>query len=252
MPEDISERLAWVFRYGAIGRARRFHPGEMAAAEWRDKIDPEVLPDMDAIEVDGRLDLAVDNARIKKLVTLWEALGAVGRVQLHRGKEGRIIRMVGLREIATGWDVPTLICDGTGDATLLRTIWPELKCETEDDWRTLPRPGNVRVTQCVDRAVSMDAVAIYGEGEKLLAREAAARRLYAAVMAKALDYGGADVGVITYKSTREWIEKHCFVPPWLKLAHWGDLTGTNEFRYVCALFVLGRILAPAEANSNYS
>ena len=32
--------------------------------------------------------------------------------------------MVGLRELAKGWDVPTLICDATGDAELLRAIWP--------------------------------------------------------------------------------------------------------------------------------
>jgi len=38
------------------------------------------------------------------------------------------------------------------------------------------------------------------------------------VLAKvAAGYGGQDVGVITYKSTREWIEKNCFMPPWLKL-----------------------------------
>ena len=47
------------------------------------------------------------------------------------------------------------------------------------------------------------------------------------MLTKALEYGGADVGVIVYKSTKEWIEKNCFVPEWLKLLHWGDLTGTN-------------------------
>jgi hypothetical protein len=47
---------------------------------------------------------------------------------------------------------------------------------------------------------------------------------------KALEYGGADVGIITYKSTRDWIERNHPVPEWIKLMHWGDLTGTNATR----------------------
>jgi hypothetical protein len=90
-------------------------------------------------------------------------------------------------------------------------------------------------------------VAIEGEGEKLKQRTASARRLYAAVLIKALAYGGRDVGVITYKSTKEWILANCFVPLWLKLFHHGDVTGTNALQNVRALFVIGRPLAAAEA-----
>ena len=61
-----------------------------------------------------------------------------------------------------------------------------------------------------------------------------------------VERGGADVGVIVYKSTREWIEKNCFVPSWMKLVHWGDITGTNVLQRVRALFVIGRPLASAE------
>ena len=74
-----------------------------------------------------------------------------------------------------------------------------------------------------------------------------ARRLYAAVLTKALEYGGADVGVIVYKSdASEWIQKNCFVPDWLKLLHWGDVTGTNALQRVRAMFVIGRPLASPE------
>ena len=37
------------------------------------------------------------------------------------------------------------------------------------------------------------------------------------------------------------------MPEWLKLVHWGDVTGTNALQRVRALFVIGRPLAPAEA-----
>ena len=46
--------------------------------------------------------------------------------------------------------------------------------------------------------------------------------------------------------TREWIQKNCFVPDWLKLLHWGDLTGTNALQRVRAIFVIGRPLASPE------
>ena len=43
---------------------------------------------MSAKQVREQLALAADNARIKKLVTLWGLLGAAGGVQIHRGKRG--------------------------------------------------------------------------------------------------------------------------------------------------------------------
>jgi hypothetical protein len=112
----------------------------------------------------------------------------------------------------------------------------------------------VRILQCVDRAIAKHAVAIEGEGDELKRRENAARRLYAAILNQALTYGGAghrkgepEVGVIVYKSTREWIEANCLVPDWLKLFQHGACTGTNELQNVRALFVVGRPLASAEA-----
>jgi putative DNA primase/helicase len=156
--------------------------------------------------------------------------------------------MAGLRRLAAGWnDAPTLICDATGDPELLQAIWPKLECEVAQ-WEQLPRPDSVRVFQCVDKALSKYMVAVEGEGEQLKARQAAAKRAYAAVLTlSTVRYRGADVGVIVYKSTREFIEKNCFVPPWLKLCHHGDITGTNALQKVRALFVIGRPLAAAEA-----
>src|SRR5262249_37361642 len=44
----------------------------------------------------------------------------------------------------------------------------------------------------------------------------------------------------------DWIKKNCVVPDWLKLMHWGGLTGTNILQHVRALFVVGRPQAPPE------
>ena len=139
-----------------------------------------------------------------------------------------MINMVGLHPIAKGWNVRTLICDATGDAELLKAIWPHL-IETEPrGWEQLPRPDSVRVFQIIDRSISKWAVAVEGKNKKELERKAeAARRMYAALLLKALSYGGKPVAAIVYKSTEAWIKENCFVPSWLTLLHHGNLTGTN-------------------------
>jgi hypothetical protein len=161
--------------------------------------------------------------------------------------------MVGMKPLAEGWKVQTLICDATGDPELLRAIWPELEAEPEP-WPQLPRPESVQVFQCVDRTLSKYAVAVESklkDGPKreqdLERRADSARKMYAALLMKALQYGGADVGVIVYKSTEEWIRKNCFVPEWLKLAHHGGVAGSNMFENVRALFEVGRMQPPPEA-----
>jgi hypothetical protein len=198
------------------------------------------------------LSKAAGNAEIKVRAMLWGLIDKIeeetcGRILLQRNKQGRVVNLVGLRRLAKGWNVQTLICDATGDAELLQAIWPQLETEAEP-WPQLPRPDSVRMFQIVDRSISKWAVAVEGKNKKELERKAAAaRRMYAAVLLKALEYGGAEVAVILYKSTEEWIRKNCFVPDWLKIAHHGDLTGTNVFENVRALFEVGRVQPPPEA-----
>jgi hypothetical protein len=142
--------------------------------------------------------------------------------------------------------VRTLICDATGDPELLRAIWPDLACE-EDGWQQLPRLQNTRIFQIVDRTLSKLMVAVEGNEKEIEVKAKAARRMYAALLMKALEYGGAPVAAVVYKSTEMWIRENCFVPSWLTLTHHGDITGSNAFENVRALFVLGRLLPPAEA-----
>ena len=109
----------------------RFEPAKMSALEWNGKIEPKIRPDMTAKQVREQLKQAEGNGHVVRFAALWKLIGSAGRIQMHRSDQGRLIRMVGLREIADGWNVPTLICDATGDAELLREIWPELESEIE-------------------------------------------------------------------------------------------------------------------------
>jgi hypothetical protein len=149
----------------------------MARLEWHDKIEPPIRPDMSREEVRDLLEQASGNAMIRKLVLLWKQLGDPGRVQVRRSEEGdRVVHVMGLRPVAKEWrGIPVLITDATADAVLLRYIWPDLKCEVEE-WEQLPRPASVKVFQCVDRSLSMDNIAVYGEDEDLKRRGDAARR----------------------------------------------------------------------------
>jgi hypothetical protein len=229
-------------------RAREFHQ-----LEWREKTVPDIKPDMDSTTVKEKLAEASDNYNVKKKVTLWELIikatpdEVIGRVQIHRSDDGRMIRMVGLQPIVEGWNVQTLICDATGDAELLKAIWPQLIEVDPRGWEQMPRPKSVRIFQLVDRSISKWAVAIEGKNKGEMERKIeSARRMYAAVLMKALEYEGAEVALIVYKSTKEWIKKNCYVPPWLKLMHHGATTGTNILEKVRALFVVGRPMADPE------
>jgi hypothetical protein len=243
--DQLAQLLAWLTANDL--RPAEFHPGAMQRLEWRDKIIPKITPDMPIKLIRQRLKQAAGNAGIKKRATLWLELGAPGRVQVRQNGKGRTIHVMGLRTIAKGWqDSPILICDATGDATLLRHIWLELRCEVEE-WQQLPRPDSVKIYQCVDKALAKSMIAIEGEGVARQVREDAARRMYAAVLDKAIQYGGASVGLITYKSTAAWIKANCYVPDWLTLLHHGSVSGLNTLQDVRALFVVGRPLADAEA-----
>ncbi len=140
----------------------------------------------------------------------------------------------------------TLICDATGDAELLKAVWPDLVEHEPRGWEQLPRPCSVRIFQMVDRSISKWAVAVEGNEKALPRKITAARRMYASVLEKALQYGGAEVALITYKSTETWIKENCYVPPWLTIMHHGATTGTNVLEKVRALFVVGRPMASPE------
>ena len=105
--------------------------GHLRNLELRRKVEPDITPDMPKAQVYAELEKASGNGDVEKCALLWRLVDEVlngedevsGRLQVHRTENGRVIRMVGLRELAKGWDVQTLICDATGDAELLRAIW---------------------------------------------------------------------------------------------------------------------------------
>ena len=110
--------------------------------------------------------------------------------------------MVGPRDIPKGWrGCPVLIANSTEHRNCCGRSGRKLKCE-RDDWQQLPRPADVKVMQCVDKAMS-EASSIADEG---VDRKADAQigsgtpALGGGVGRGGEEYGGADVGIIVYKA----------------------------------------------------
>jgi hypothetical protein len=235
-------------RIFADGRA-----AQLRALEWQEKIEPGIRPDMPKEEISERLKTAESNIAVVRRAALWRLIEIAlddnapevcGLIQIRLAKGGdRIIYMVGLREVAESWIAPTLIADATGDAEMLRPIWPKLRLAK---WPALPRP-HVKVFQIMDRSIGKWAVAPEPKKEGIERKAKGARRIYAALLHQALQYGGKSVVAIVYKSTEEWIKANCAVPSWLMLTHFGDVAGTDIYKDVRALFVIGRPLPQVEA-----
>jgi hypothetical protein len=137
----LQRGLCALGRQETASRAKRFSwPGswslQTAALEWRGKVEPDIRPDMARRGARAIRAGARQRSR-QKLVTLWGVLGDSGRVQLHRGKEGRLIRMVGLRRSLGGRAHADLRRHRRRG--MLRTIWPQLRGGRE--WQQLPRPA---------------------------------------------------------------------------------------------------------------
>ena len=110
---------------------------------------------------------------------------------------------------------------------------------------------HVKTFQVTDKALSKTMIAPEDRtnAQKKRRKSAidAARRMYAALLRRGLEYGGEPVAAIVYLSTEEWIRENCFIPDWLTLTHHGAVAGLDMFKDVRALFVIGRSLPPAEA-----
>jgi hypothetical protein len=108
-----------------------------------------------------------------------------------------------------------------------------------------PAMPHVRFRQLVDRSFGKMTIGV--EGEHIEDRQRTACRMWAALLADATRrYGGQATVCITYKSTEEYIRKDLHVPPWLALAHFGDVAGTDQWKDVRALYIVGRTLPRAE------
>jgi hypothetical protein len=230
--------------------------------EWEQSEQPLLLmPTASSAAVQTEMaKIEARNVAAKNLAMMWRAIGEIiggshewsGRLKLHRSTTGqRLIQRCGVHDLPEGWcKAPILITDSTSELELIRAIWPQATENSCND----PLPMlHTKLEQVVNRkfaktrcAPTDDKADPADDGDDSK-RARMARSLYAAVLAEGLKFAGKPVGLITHKATEAWIRANCPVPPWLKIAHFGETNGRNDFQEVACLIIAGRSLPPAEA-----
>ncbi len=224
--------------------------GHQIPREWQQKVEPGITPAMTKRQVEDAAATAAGNAVVLKRVKLWHTVELAvaedapelsGRLAVKTRDDKRIVVMRERKDIHEDFGLPSFIADATADLELLKLVWPQV----QTDRKLYPLMEHVRFRQMVDRSFSMDA--IVATGANVEDRRRKARRMWAALLCDASRYGGQrPVMVVTYKATEDYIKSHLYVPPWITLAHHGGVAGTDQWRDVRAIYIVGRTLPDAE------
>ena len=133
--------------------------------EWLRKIEatdlPELVPGMGPEARKAAVAAAAGNAQVVRLAGFWHAMRALlaeggaeesGWLTLDRADDGtRLVVMKGRRDVAAGWQVPTLILDAILRPELVRPFYPQARLVADI---TVATP-HMRVRQVIDRAYSL-------------------------------------------------------------------------------------------------
>jgi hypothetical protein len=162
----------------------------------------------------------------------------------------RAVRMMGVRRVHKGWQVPTVIMSATAQPETLRMVWPELRVHEFDRVKAPYR----RIRQVSDRAFSLSM--LDAEDDRITGKNAAAERrrrqrnlrnLHAWLYRQALTYAPGEVLVVIQKRLIPQLAKLGPLPRNITLGHHGGLSGLDRFGGVRALIVIGRQQPPPAA-----
>ena len=219
--------------------------GEARGLEWRRKIEVEMWPGMPVRDRKAAAKAGAVNKRIWRLDLMWRAVGALvapagptasGWAALAVAEVGegtiRVLHLKGRREVAEGWQRPTLLIDATLQADLIRPFWPTVEVTAEIAVE-MPHQHVIQVADTtysknqLDHAGAMDAV------HAILCREA---RLT-----------NGRVLVVAQLDAEAEIKNRGMLPVNVVTAHHNAIAGRDEWRDVTALIVIGRTAAPPAA-----
>lgn len=221
--------------------------------EWKAKVDVDVSDGTTMPGLRAALKAAAVNREIVRRGTMWRGIEAVladesasksGRIRIEtqETKFGpvQVARIFGLKQIRQDWKtLPTINADATMDIDLLRHLVPHADRRAEIEAQT----PHLRVRQVIGKTFGKRAIE---HDAKLQIQVETFARL------EAMKSGG-DVLLITNKAVQGEIEKRAresqgrALPPFLKLAHFNDLAGSDQWREVSAAVIVGRPMPrPAE------
>ena len=103
-------------------------------------------PNMSVVERKEAVKAAAGQHNVGRSAAVWTVVAELlapggpeksGRARLNTERSGdgevRYIELCGTKELGEGWQVPTLLLDGTGDADLNRSTWPQLELTADVD-----------------------------------------------------------------------------------------------------------------------
>jgi len=170
----------------------------------------------------------------------WMALGVEGT---GAGRT-RVLRLKGRREIAEGWQVPTLLLDALLPVELVRPFWPDIEL-VADVKAAMPHQ---HIHQVIDKAYAKSMLEPLGEEATKNDPKAAQRRLNrlqdmrAVLVREARQWTPGSVLVVAQKSVKEALLKLGGLPDNLTLAHHNAVAGRDEWRDVAAVIIIGRTM----------
>jgi putative DNA primase/helicase len=261
-----SERLARVLRAGGNGRiflnaikaegltaeamaeARKLAFRAIRAPEIGPETPPELLAERLAEVAPGNRN-ALRRARLFGLIRAAieaEAETVPGILcETIEAKDGEAVRTVRLRwrnNIATGWNVPTLLASATARPEVLRAIWPAM-CDVIEAEAAAPAVTVRQITNRAFGAATLCPPESAPESAQRHARNTRARlRRY--IEARRAELGGP-VLVIAQARVIELLRAEG-LPEGVETAHYNALSGLDRWRDVRGVILIGRTMpAPA-------
>lgn len=156
-----------------------------------------------------------------------------------------------IKEKRKGWNVPTIYMDATGREEVYRGLFPNIglndvckvECETP----------HMHVRQVVDWNASRNKLVVHDDRSDKLNKTAMnnTQKVARVIEARATQFSGqgvligglgVDVLVVTYKPTRDTLEKiqdQGFIPRNVEFAHYGNLTGLDRWKGVRCVILVG-------------
>ena len=215
------------------------HPG-LGRAERR-----EAMEALDSNRTVARCAMAWTAARVLLAPGGPDASGWMS-LDVERTRDGqtRVLRLKGRREVAEGWQVPTLLLDALLPVELVRPFWPDAEL-VADVKATMPHQ---HIHQVTDKAYAKSMLEPLGEEAAKNDPKMAQRRLNrlrdmrAVLVREARQWAPGSVLVVAQKSVKEALLDLGELPGNLTLAHHNAVAGRDEWRDVAAVVVIGRTM----------
>jgi putative DNA primase/helicase len=199
----------------------------------------------------------------RKVIKIWDGvmelvgnydLEVSGRLTLKRDTASnfRMIAWRGIKEITKQFKVPVFIMDATApDLKILRAFYPMAELGVKIDVE-MPSP-HVHVRQILEAPTSANKL-LKPEDDKN--REDVRRH----ILQRWLETGSADTLVICQMKYQEWLEPKDAnnkplprrLPDNIRVEHFNDITGIDDFRDVRLLLVIGRTAPGPRTDEAYA